>query len=222
MIDIIIFALLAFFIGRKLYKTLGDTKHDNELSDESKRAYQNFKETLLKNAEENEGEDGIQIEIASGIEAEMTEEERRIFEDIRTYIPEFTADKFIHGAKSAFEVILDAYSKGRKDILEQLVSGELFEEFSKDIDSLNANNQIKNITVVGVGDVKILSVTKEDSYAVIKVALESEQISNIVNKSSGELISGSFSRLAKCADTWTFSKKINSKSNMWTLINNEA
>lgn len=220
MIDIIIFALIAFFIGRKLYKSLGDTKHDNELSEENKQAYKQFRDTLLKDAEESAG-DGTQIEIASALEAEMSEDERRVFEDIRTYIPDFTADKFVHGAKNAFETILDAYSKQRKDVLEKLVSKELLDKFLHDIERLQANAQTQNITVVGVGDIKILSTIRQDSQAIIKVRFESEQISNLTDNISGELISGSLSRLTKCIDTWTFAKKINTKSNIWTLISNE-
>jgi predicted lipid-binding transport protein (Tim44 family) len=220
MIDIIIFALLAFFIGRKLYKTLGDTSYDNEMSEENKKAYEQFKESLLKETEE--AQDGEQINIVSALEAEMGELERKIFEDIRAYVPSFTADKFLLGAKSAFQMILEAYAKQQLDVLEKLVSSAMLSQFTDSIKQLQANAQRQNITIVGVQNAKILNVSKQDSNAIIEVEFESEQISNITDTNSGELVNGSLSKVIKRHDVWKFSKKINSKSNIWILVGNEA
>ncbi|MDF3046997.1 MAG: hypothetical protein K0R73_115 [Candidatus Midichloriaceae bacterium] len=219
MIDIIIFALIAFFIGRKLYKTLGDTSYDNEMSEENKKAYEQFKEGLLKDVEQVQS--GSQIDILSALEAEMGEQERKIFEDIREHLPDFTADKFLLGAKSAFQMILEAYAKQQVHVLEKLVSPAMLSQFSDSIKQLQANAQRQNITIVGVQNVKILNVFKQDVSAVIVVEFESEQISNVVDANSGELINGSLSKVIKRQDVWTFSKKINSKSNIWILISNE-
>ncbi len=221
MIDIIIFALLAFFIGRRLYKALGDTKHDNELSEENKKAYQQFKESLLKDAEPIEGE-AAQIYITSAMEAEMNEEERGILDAVRDHTPDFTADKFVRGAGSAFEIILKAYAEQDKSTLQRLVADAMLDKFMQDIDHLQSNAQKRNIAVVSILSTKILSVIRQDSRAMIKVKFESEQISNIVDTVSGELVSGSASRVIKCVDTWTFAKTITSKSKNWILISNDS
>jgi predicted lipid-binding transport protein (Tim44 family) len=221
MIDIIIFALIAFLIGRRLYKALGDTKHDNELSEESKRAYQELKESLLKEVEKRVNEPN-QININSALEAELSEDERKILDEIRNHIVDFTADKFIRGAASAFEIILKAYTEQDMDTLKKLVESEMLERFLQDIEQLKAKSQKRNITVVGILNTKILTVERHGAQAMIKVKFESEQISNIVNSESGEVVSGSATHVVRCVDTWVFSKKITSKSNIWVLVGNEV
>ena len=220
MLDIIIFALIAFFIGYKLYKTLGDTKYDNEISDENKKAFNQFKEIILKDAE-SVNDTNNQINIASLTEAEMNVEDRKIFDKIRLSQNNFTADKFLKGAKIAFETILKAYSEQSEEVLKTLTSENMFKKFKFDIDALKANSQKQNLIVVGIMSAKILSVDLNNSEVSIKIEFESEQISNTIDIMSNQLINGSFSAVVKRIDKWTFAKDINSKSNVWILIKNE-
>lgn len=220
MIDIILFALIAFFIGYRLFKVLGDTKYDREISPENKEAYEAFKKAVLNDIEAK-AEAPVRLDIPSELESTLSEADRKFFMQMRSYDSTLTAEKFVNGASIAFGMILKAISEGDLITLERLCSEKVFTKFKNDIDRLSTNAQRRQITLVGIKQINIKTTAIEDGIAKIALEISSEQISNVVDSISNGLISGSLTKIKQCEDRWTFAKALDKKEAIWKLVNNE-
>lgn len=221
MLNIILLAAFATFLGYRLYKTLGNSKYDHDLSGKSKKTYEEYKDFVLKEGVSN-NDAQHQATIFEEEEPDLNDAEKQIVKELTKYNPSFTISKFLKGAKFAFEEILKAYSSQDQATLRKLCVGKALETFINDIEHFKSNSQIKNVSLVSVQNPVIKSITNNGSEAEIKVKFDSEQISSVVDKISGNLISGSVSKITNRTDTFIFSKKINSNSNIWFLIQNDS
>ena len=217
MIDIIIFALIAAFVVSRLFKVLGDTKYDREQSEETKKFYEEFRNDM-QNDISSKKQIIQQIDIASAYEASLDANHRHVFEENRKYHPTFTADEFLEGAKSAFEMILKAFSSHDKETLQYLLSNDVYEDFAAEIDRREQAGQTHEVTLVALDDVQIVNATLEKSIATVEVQFVSEQVNLIKDLKTKELLSGNPSKVVSIEDVWTFSKNIKSKDNVWKVI----
>lgn len=217
MIDIIFFALVALYIGLKLYKTLGDTKHDSEMSEENKKAYEEFKQSIMKDieiqAEKTERKQGTMTVAESALPLEM----QALVKQIKKSQPDFSVDNFLKGTRYAFETILEAYANGDATTLKNLVAPDIAKVFMDNYNHLDSNGQRRNITIVSIQNADISSIEIENEVISIEVHIKSEQITNITDKVSGDLVDGSLTKVRQCQDTWTFEKSLTSKSKVWIL-----
>ena len=116
---------------------------------------------------------------------------------------DFDHKKFLEGAKFAFETIINAFNNSDKKTLKNLLTKEVFLTFENAIEEKknNPNYQFYSIVVDEVTDVLVM-----DGLINITLKITSEQF-----KDNDE------STISKKQDTWTFQKKINSKSPIWLL-----
>ena len=114
-----------------------------------------------------------------------------------------TIKKFLESAKFAFETIINAFNKGDKKILKNLLTKEVFLSFEQAIDSQdnNPNFQFYSLVVDAVED----------------VIAEKETINITLKFTSEQFRDNDESTIIKKQDVWTFQKKINSRSPNWFL-----
>jgi predicted lipid-binding transport protein (Tim44 family) len=219
MIEILVLAIVAFIIYKKLISVLGNTKYDNELSSSEKDKFEEFKKSISNIIEPKEESSKI-IDIASGLEASLSESDRQVFDAIRKNDPSMTAEKFIKGAKTAFEMIINAHSQGDRASLKQLLDPELYDSFNLDISNNEASNQLREVTIVAIKEcnIKSASLSNRNKIATINVHFISEQIKVIRDKLSREIIDGNPSKIILASENWSFAKDIGSGSNIWKLI----
>ena len=132
----------------------------------------------------------------------LKENEQKL-ETIYNNISDFDHKSFLEGSKKAFEIIITAFNQGDKKTLKNLVSKDVYEAFEKAINN-NENNpasQFYSLVVDGIDDARVT----QDNI-IISVRFISEQL--LDNKED---------KITKNQDTWTFEKKIGSKSPIWTL-----
>ena len=115
----------------------------------------------------------------------------------------FDHKNFLEGAKFAFETIINAFNKGDKKTLKNLLTKEVLLSFEQAIDNNdnNPNFQFYSLVLDGVEDVVV-----EKEIINITLKFTSEQFKD---NDEGTTI--------KKQDVWTFQKKINSKSLNWFL-----
>lgn len=218
MFDLILLVAVTVFIFMRLFKALGDTDYDNNISaEEDKKAFWELKEKILKNVRENKDFDK-QIDMHSALEAELSEKDREIFDEIRKYDADFTADKFIKGAKAAFEMIIGAYCEGDLSILKQLLADSIYKQFEQHLTKYKELSEKLEITIVSIRSCKIIEAHLKDDTVSIKIGIESEQIKQVKDMSSGTLISGNSAKIIVVKESWTFAKDIKSKTKTWRLV----
>lgn len=201
-IELLIFALIAFFLINKLLSVLGTTDTDEP---ERRRGY--FGEPggmkdVTEHVKEIEVIDGKQ---QSGIEALVVTKNigaiLQNYQQLYVKMPDFDMQRFILSAKSAFKMIIDAVNSGDQESIVHLVDKRYVKQA---IEKLAEYGECKNCEVM---DAKISELYMFGNNAFVKVLFTGQ---NIVSK------------MEKFSEEWTFSKNTNVQGNGWYLSNIEA
>jgi len=214
----ILFAILAFFIGYKIFTILGSSEYDIDITEEDRKTLDAIKEDILKKAQDAEKK--LSMNAAIKEESKYSTEIQKVFQAIRAFQKDFTAHDFIVGASNAFSMIIGAFSKNDQNTLKNLVDNKQLERFSQIHEGLKNNRQEKVQNVISVIKCDIIDARINNDTAFIEFDMESEQISWIQDSSNGTILSGSKTAIINCKDRLTFYKKIQTPSNIWLLTSN--
>lgn len=181
--DIIIFAGIAAFLVFRLRNVLG------------KRT--GFEKTQKPNINENLSQKNSEQLIPKL--PDNLAELKKAYQALKN----FDHNKFLEGAKSAFETIINAFNSGDKKTLKNLLTKDVYRSFEKAIDEKHDDQewQFYSIAIEKVEKVKI-----DTLYINICINFISEQF-----KDNNE------NTLTKKLDTWTFQKRINTDDPKWLL-----
>ncbi|MDY0881992.1 Tim44/TimA family putative adaptor protein [Dongia soli] len=246
-LDLIFFAIVAVFLGWRLYTVLG-RRTGNE------RSFDPFAKSNRDNAGANGGrgnetandtgradsgrgqdrlpEDGqkpagnvVQLprdqrRIEAAIAA-LPEEVRRGLEAIGKADANFNPVEFVTGAKIAFDMILTAFAKGDSLALRPLLNDEVYRNFNNAILERQKLNHKLSTTLVGIisHDIVSAELIGEGSRQEARIAIKftSQQI-NVTTDSAGEVVDGSASDVATIVDVWTFARQVKARDPNWQLI----
>lgn len=210
--DILILGIIAAVLIYRLGKTLG-TRYDDEKKNESKSNIVQFpgkiNAAFLK--EESGKEEGITKEEAD------KDPLKAVFYDMYRVDKNFSAEKFLSGAKKAFEMIVEAFNKGDVETLKNLVDAKILKKFTAAIEGYKARGEKIEQTLVGFKEVKILNASLEGTKAKITVEFETEQAKMVTN-AEGEVIEGDAVMISTVIDIWEFQRDLKAKSPDWLLI----
>lgn len=215
--DIIIMALIAGFILLRLRSILGQ-KHDNERPDffQPRASVEQNKEPIIQLSEKS-------LKARPRIEQDpysATLSEGGILQtinEIKTKDPLFNASSFIEGAKMAFEMVFDAFVKGDKQTLANLLSTEIYNDFVRDIEDREKQENRSETTLLSVKAREISRAKLDKNTAQIAVCFESEQVT-IERGKNGEITGGDPSDVHHVNDEWVFERDVTSKNPNWKII----
>ena len=167
-IDIILLAMIAGFIFLRLRGILG-----KRTGNEESFGSQFGRELNRKKSQKNEVKTGLD----------------KFDDDAK--------DKFIKGAKIAYEKIIVAFAKGEKSVLKPLLGKEIYKNFSDEIDKRHKDNLKSELTFVGVKSVKIKNFEKKDNIYIFTVNFISEIITCKKDKNN-KIIEGNPDIIKNC------------------------
>lgn len=216
MFDIIIFAILTFFIVKKLKSILGE-EHDEKMFGSGESSIPKSMKTIINavvvdNKQAKTDPINDQFKYLNILSQEATR-------DIAHIIDGFTLEKFMLVSKKVVEIIIEAYNKQDKDKLTSLTSKEALHIFNASIE--NSSESVDKIVLVSIEDSKIESVelNKRSNIATIKILFTMQQIHYMENK-NGDLTSGSKTNINQVKEEWTFERNLsNSKTSTWFVTN---
>jgi predicted lipid-binding transport protein (Tim44 family) len=143
-------------------------------------------------------------------------------ENIADADPSFTPRSFVEGAKMAYEMILDAFAKGDKAALKNLLSKEVFDGFARAIDERQAAGHRVESRFVGIEKATIQAASLAGGKkASLTMAFVSELISATFDK-AGDVIDGDPREIREVTDVWTFERDVTSRNPNWKLVATEA
>lgn len=142
-------------------------------------------------------------------------------EELARTDPSFSPPAFLEGAKMAYEMIVDAFAKGDKSQLKDLLSKEVFSGFAKAIDERETAGRKMESRFVGIDSVTFKAVSMTGQKAAIALEFVSELISATYAK-SGEVIDGDPSQIREVTEIWTFERDITSRDPNWKLVATQA
>ena len=143
------------------------------------------------------------------------------FEKLVQADPAFSPKAFLEGAELAYEMIVEAFAKGDKPTLKNLLSQEVFDGFSKAIDSRNQAGEKLDFQFVGFEKVDFTSVALVEKRASIAVKFASQLISATFDK-AGALIDGNPKEVRDITDIWTFERDVAQKDPNWRVVATET
>ena len=129
--------------------------------------------------------------------------------------------KFLNGAKAAYEMIVTSFAKGDKNVLKPLLNKEMYKNFSDEIDNRKKENIKSELTFVGVKSAKIKNFEKKDNIYTFTVDFVSEIITCKKDKNN-KVIEGNPDIIKIVNDIWKFSKNMWSNNPNWYLVETKA
>lgn len=132
----------------------------------------------------------------------------------------FAPKRFLEGAKIAYEMVVEAFAKGDKSALKPLLGREVFDGFSRAIDSRNASGQKLVSRFVGIDKAEIIAAELVGSRAALTLRLVSEMISSTTDR-DGKIVDGDPNEVRQVTDVWTFERDVTSQDPNWKLVATE-
>ena len=149
---------------------------------------------------------------------EESSKSAEVFKKMKEFDKDFSVNKFVSGAKMAYEIILMAFEKGDEKKLKNLLENKVFESFKSVIDKRKKDGFIVDAKFIGMRDIRIIdaSFSPKTNIADVTLSFKSE-ITTVVKDSKGTIVEGHPDEIKKQKDTWVFSKNLSEKSPIWLL-----
>lgn len=211
--SIVLLAMIAAFLGMRLYSVLGKrTGHEQEpvLPRRDDRAAP--VPVRLDDSDAPAAAQGGPAQ--SGLVYEPAAETglRQLLASDRG----FDAGRFMEGAEAAYRMILEAYWAGDRDALRDLCDDDSYDGFVAAIEAREARGEKLENRLIGIDSAKIVAVEVGRKEARITVRYQAD-ISAVTRDADGKLIAGSMSDAAQTDDLWTFRRAIGSSDPNWLL-----
>lgn len=216
-IEIIFLAMLAGFIGLRLYHVLGRrTGHERPVGE----PYRPTGAELSRPATMNGGREPDAL-LLPELPADIAPEVRPGIEDIRRADRGFNPEAFVAGARGAYQMVLEAFWRGDTDELADLVSDELQENFRAAIEERKSRGETLENKLLEVDSVRIVGAGMNGSMAEVTVQFDAEILA-VTRDSSGEVVSGSATESVETHDVWTFSRHVGSPDPVWLIVGTDT
>jgi len=130
--------------------------------------------------------------------------------------PAFEVEKFLQGARSAYEMIVRAFATGDRAALKGLLSAEVMAGFERAMAEREAQGRTEDVAFEHPPRIDIEETQVEGDRALIRVRFLAE----FTSKVSGP--EGETSRERRTAEAWTFERDLSSRDPNWTLVRVDA
>jgi len=208
---IVILALVALFIGLRLYSVLGErTGHEQQpilkpADPEARVEPRPNQPSIVPQPTADNGDMAYLPTAGPGVRAILAAD------------PAFDVARFLEGAKAAYRMILEAYWKGDLEAMRPHVDGHVFETFAGAVEQRTEEGLTLDNRLVAIEQALIAEATLEQTVAILTVRFEAD-IAAITRNQAGEVVAGSLSDAVQTRDLWTFRRDIASRDPNWLLI----
>ena len=136
---------------------------------------------------------------------------------VRQADPTFSLSEFMAGARTAFEWVVDAFSKGEKEKLRGLLAANVFDAFAQEIDRQKKDGRRQETTLVAITSQEVQEAVVQNKQARITVRFVSDQV-RVVRNPQGEIVEGDASDVQRVEDVWTFERPLSSRDPNWKIM----
>ncbi len=208
---IVILALVALFIGLRLYSVLGErTGHEQQpilkpAESDARAAPQVTQPQVSQPAPAESGDMAFVPTAGPGVRAILAAD------------PSFDVARFLDGAKSAYRMILEAFWKGDLEALRDHVEPHIYDAFADAVEQRKKDGLTLDNRLVTIDQAVISEATLERGVAILTVRFEAD-IAAVTRNSEREVVAGSLSDAVQTRDLWTFRRDTGSNDPNWLLI----
>ena len=210
-VEIVILALIAAFLGLRLYSVLG-------------RRAEHEEEPVPTRFERGEGSTAPRPSVAPVVELPRTNRElpgvppaiEQGLREISTADRRFDLLAFLEGAKAAYAMVLEAFWRGDKAELRELCDDDVYQSFASAIDAREAAGEVLDHRLVRIEDTLVQSASLDGRIARIAVRFTAD-IAAVTRDKDGNVVAGSLDDAVERCDIWTFSRDVTSAAPDWVL-----
>lgn len=123
---------------------------------------------------------------------------------------------FVEGAKGAYRMVLEAFWRGDKAELGQLCDADVYQGFAAAIDQRNAAGETLDNRLVRIEDATIVAASLAGGIARVSVRFVAD-VAAVTRNADGQVIAGSLDDAVEARDLWTFSRRVGSADPDWLL-----
>jgi predicted lipid-binding transport protein (Tim44 family) len=209
--EIVILAMIAAFLGLRLYSVLGRRAEHEEEPIPSRF------ETPDGKASAQPAPPAVGPQSAAARElAGFPPAIERGLRDIAAADRSFELLPFLEGAKGAYEMILEAFWRGDKDELKELCDDDVYAGFAAAIDEREAAGVTLDNRLIRIEDTTVHSAALDGKTARIAVRFVAD-IATVTRDKDGTPIAGSLDDAVESVDIWTFKRDVTSTGPAWLL-----
>ena len=209
--EIVILAMIAAFLGLRLYSVLG-------------RRAEHEEEPIPHRFDAGDGANAPKPALPPGQQTQRPQRElagvpaatERGLREIAGVDRSFELLPFLEGAKSAYEMILEAFWRGDKDELKELCDDDVYQGFAAAIDEREAAGVTLDNRLIRIEDTTVHSAELDGKTARIAVRFVAD-IATVTRDKDGNPIAGSLDDAVESRDIWTFSRDVTSPRPDWLL-----
>ena len=209
---IVILALVALFVGLRLYSVLGErTGHEQhqpipKAAESEPRVEPRVSQPAVPPVGPADAADMAFVPTAGpGVRAILAAD------------PAFDVARFLEGAKAAYRLILEAFWKGEVDTIRPHVDDHVAETFTGAIEQRKTEGLTLDNRLVAIDQAVISEASAERGIAILTVRFEAD-IAAVTRNAEGQVVAGSLSDAVQTRDLWTFRRDISSRDPNWVLI----
>ena len=214
LMDIVLFALVAAFIVLRLRGVLGRRPGKSD-SEKINQTHENEKKNVIPLPDRDQNLSYENENTQADIDANSPVTPGIL--QIQALDKAFSPDEFLQGARSAYEMVIMAYAGVDDDVLRQLLSDDVYDNFSSSIEERIAKGQYLDTTLLSIQSSDIVEARLIKGFAELTVKFVAEII-NVIREEDGEVITGDPENSQEVTDYWTFSRELVSADPNWKLI----
>jgi predicted lipid-binding transport protein (Tim44 family) len=211
-VEIILLAMVAAFLGLRLYSVLGKrTGHEQEPL--PRQVAEDRKPAVIR---QPGGRVETLVPPAPAIENNSAPVALSGLRAIANADRTFDAGLFLEGAKSAYGLVLEAFWRGDKVALRYLCDDDVYASFADEIDARAERGERLENRLVRIEESRIVDASFDHPLARITVQFDAD-IAALVKNTDGAIVGGSMTDAVESHDVWTFSRDIKSGDRNWKL-----
>lgn len=216
-IEIVILAMVAAFLGLRLYSVLGQRAEHEEESIPTR-----VEQTPQTPAAATQSQQQA-VQSANNVHEfpDMLPAVERGVRDIAAADRRFEVTSFIEGAKGAYGMVLDAFWTGDRETLKELCDDDVYESFDGAITLREEAGEKLNNRLIRIEETVITGATLDGTMARVSVRFVAD-IAAVTYDKDGTMIAGSLDDAIESRDVWTFMRDVKSSDPNWLLDETDA
>ncbi len=128
----------------------------------------------------------------------------------------FDIDFFLSAAQDAFVLVVEAFAKGEREILQDLLEPSVYEAFDAAIAERQARNETQETEIHAIRRAEVIEARMEGRKAFVTVRFKADETS-VTRDKDGEIIEGHPDKTTSMTDIWTFGRDLKSRDPRWFL-----
>jgi len=208
--EIVILAMIAAFLGLRLYSVLGRrAEHEEEVVP---KRFDRGDQAQARTVGSPAAEVGAAPRSIAGFAPAIEDGLRAISGADRR----FDLLSFLEGAKGAYGMVLDAFWRGDRETLADLCDKDVYDSFDAAITAREQAGETLDNRLIRIEDTTVQTADLVGRTARITVRFVAD-IAAVTRDKDGAMVAGSLNDAIEIRDVWTFSRNVDSAGPDWLL-----